>query len=495
MEVTSARQRRRKIGLKTKLGFAFGSVEEAMVGAAGVATMLYYNQVLGVPAALCGTAFLIASVVDAISDPLIGALSDSVRTRWGRRHPFMFLSALPLGVSFYLLYQPPASLDQSGLFLWFTCTFVALRLFKTFYAIPHAALGAELTDDYNERTKLFGWNWIVGYVGSVVLTALVLIVIFPSSPEYENGLLNQERYQWLAVLGAIVVAGAVLISAATTVDQIPQLHRMAAMAPERAGVYLRRLLRETFGNFAALIRNPSYVAVCLCWLILAISGGVIAVVSTYTFVYAFEFSTEQITLQQLVRIPGALLAVGLAAWLTRLLDKKLTVISMIAVTTFLIGLPYCLKLLGWFPGNDTVWVLVAFFGIWMLGYTTLPIVPIVIDSQLVDIADEHELKTGRRAEGAIFSIRTFAIKMTQGLGGLIGGFGLDMIGFPENASAQTLDPAVVDGLLFMMGPLYYIVVYAGLGFAFMYRIDRKRHEEILQALEQRRARVESGSPA
>ena len=62
-----------------------------------IATMIFYNQVHGVSAALCGTVFLIASVIDAISDPLVGALSDSVNTRWGRRHPFMFLSALPPG--------------------------------------------------------------------------------------------------------------------------------------------------------------------------------------------------------------------------------------------------------------------------------------------------------------------------------------------------------------------------------------------------------------
>ena len=84
-----ANPRRRRISARTKLAFSSGSLEQAMVGAAGVATMIYYNQVLGVSPALCGTAFLIASIVDAVSDPLVGALSDSVRTRWGRRprHP------------------------------------------------------------------------------------------------------------------------------------------------------------------------------------------------------------------------------------------------------------------------------------------------------------------------------------------------------------------------------------------------------------------------
>ncbi|MDE0350462.1 MAG: MFS transporter, partial [Gammaproteobacteria bacterium] len=184
-----ANPRRRRISARTKLAFSSGSLEQAMVGAAGVATMIYYNQVLGVSPGLCGTAFLIASIVDAVSDPLVGALSDSVRTRWGRRHPFMFLSAFPLAVCFYLMYQPPDGLSEQGLFLWFTVTMVGVRLAKTFYAVPHSALGAELTDDYNERTSVWGWNWIVGLVGVVVLGVFVMFVIFPSTPDYANGLL------------------------------------------------------------------------------------------------------------------------------------------------------------------------------------------------------------------------------------------------------------------------------------------------------------------
>ncbi len=481
-----ASARRRRISARTKLAFSSGSLEQAMVGAAGVATMIYYNQVLGVSPALCGTAFLIASIVDAVSDPLVGALSDSVRTRWGRRHPFMFLSAFPLAVCFYLMYQPPDGLSEQALFLWFTATMIGVRLAKTFYAVPHSALGAELTDDYNERTSVWGWNWIVGVVGAVALGVFVMFVVFPSTPDYANGLLDPDRYWFLALFGAVFCFGAIMFCTLATADQIPFLHGEQSLA-ERTGNYYRRFFRDTFANLRALVVNPSYLSVCLCWLILAISGGVIEIVATYTFVYAFDFSTEQIALRDIVRVPGVLLVVVLAAWLTRVMDKKYTVISMIAVTTFLVGLPYCLRLIGWFPENGTIWLVIAFFGIWGLGFITLPVVPVVIDSQLVDVADEHELETGNRAEGMIFAVRTFAIKLTQGLGGLIGGFGLEIIGFPDDAATQGVSAEVIDGLLFMMGPLYYIIVYGGLGFAFMYRIDKQRHEEILQALETRRA--------
>ena len=477
--------RRRRISKRTKFAFSVGSLEEGMVGAAGVATMIYYNQVLGVSPALCGTAFLIASIVDAVSDPLVGAFSDSVRTRWGRRHPFMFASAFPLALFFYLMYQPPAGWSEQGLFLWFTLTMVGMRVAKTFYSVPHSALGAELTDDYDERTSIFGWNWVVLTVGLVLLGAFVLWVIFPSTPHYANGLLDPDRYRLLAMFGGGFCFVAIMACTLMTADQIPFLHgEQSVMA--RAGSYYRRFFHDTFVNFRSLLVNPSYLSVCLCWLVLAVSGGVVSVAATYTFVYAFDFTTEQIALRDFVRLPGALLVVVVSAWLTRWLDKKYTVISTIFVTALLIGLPYTLRLLGWFPENGTIWLLVAFFGIWGLGFITLAVVPVVIDSQLVDVADEHELNTGNRAEGAIFAIRTFAIKMTQGLGGLIAGFGLQIIGFPQDAATQGVPQEAIDGLLFMMGPLYILIVYGGTAFAFMYRIDKRRHEEILRELEVRR---------
>lgn len=105
--------RRRKLSVRTKLLFASGAMQEAVVTAGGIVTVLFYNQVLGVSPALAGTAFLIASIFDAVSDPLIGAISDRFHSRWGRRHPFMFASALPIAVSFYLLYQPPDGLGET----------------------------------------------------------------------------------------------------------------------------------------------------------------------------------------------------------------------------------------------------------------------------------------------------------------------------------------------------------------------------------------------
>jgi len=158
----------------------------------------------------------------------------------------------------------------------------------------------------------------------------------------------------------------------------------------------------------------------------------------------------------------------------------------IVASCLLAGAPFTLKWLDLFPANGTELSIIVFFGIRAIASVPLAVVPIVINSQMVDVADEHELQTGNRAEGLIFSVRLFAVKASNGLGAMLAGFGLEYIDFPENARIETLDPAVIDNLMFMMGPLYYLIVFSGLGFVLMYRLYKSRHEEILRELEVRR---------
>ena len=144
-------------------------------------------------------------------------------------------------------------------------------------------------------------------------------------------------------------------------------------------------------------------------------------------------------------------------------------------------------MIGLFPPNDSIWMLPGLFGSLFLGFLILPVSTIVFDSQLADVADEHEYRTGRRAEGLVFSIRTFALKATGGLGGLIGGFGLEIIGFPANATKEMLTTEMLNGLFFMTGPLYWIIVAAGMAFMGMYNLNEKRHSGMMEELKVRRA--------
>ena len=96
------------------------------------------------------------------------------------------------------------------------------------------------------------------------------------------------------------------------------------------------------------------------------------------------------------------------------------------------------------------------------------------------------LKTGRRSEGMVYAFRTFAIKATSSVGNLIGGFGLQIIGFPDNATTETITQETLNGLFFMMGPLYWIICFTGMLFMGMYQLNKTKHAEILKELKERR---------
>ena len=176
-----------------------------------------------------------------------------------------------------------------------------------------------------------------------------------------------------------------------------------------------------------------------------------------------------------------------------MLDKKRTVIYLFGAGATMLGLPHVLRMIGWFPENDSAWLVPMLFGAMGLAYLIIPVVFIVIDSQLGDVADEHEYRAGQRAEGVVFSVRSFAIKATTGVGGLIAGLALDYINFPTNASLENLTPDMLNGLLFINGPLYIAICFIGMLFMGMYNLSESRHGEIMATLEKRRQASSSGN--
>ncbi|HBX00451.1 MAG TPA: hypothetical protein DEF77_05840 [Gammaproteobacteria bacterium] len=474
----ASRNRHRKLSVRTKVLFASGALQEAVVTAGGIATVLFYNQLLGVSPALVGTAFLIASAFDALSDPLIGAITDRFRSKLGRRHPFMFASAIPIGVSFYFLYQPANGLTETGYFIWLCVFLILLRLSQTLYLIPHDALGAELTDDYEERTSIFGYNWVATSALALIVSAIFFTVIFPSSPEFESGLLNPAGYIVLAAVGSVTIVFSVLTCAFGTLEQIPYLHDFE--------ISKKFSLANYFAQLKALIMNVSYVSACLSLLTIYSGLGIIGVVATYAYIYVYELSSEAMFWASAAKSPGILVALPLLAYLSKFMEKKTILIMSTLVTCVLISLPHNLKMMDLFPANDSVFLLFALFVPMLLAFMVFPMSAIIIDSQLVDVADDHELRTRERSEGVIFSVRSFGIKATQGVGGFLAGFGLEFIGFPENAEVGNLAQETITGLLFLNGPAYLMIYLLAVLFMTLYALDKQSHGEILEQLEARR---------
>ncbi len=175
-----AKTRSGRLPLSTKIFQGIGALPDTFKNFAFSTFLLfYYNQVLGVRAVLASVAIMVALVIDALTDPMVGSFSDNLRSRLGRRHPLMYAASVPLGVFLYLVFSPPAGLSEIGLFAWLVAFAIATRVSMAFYLVPWNALFAEFSDDYAERTSIITFRYLVGWTGGVIFTFCHVDVHFP----------------------------------------------------------------------------------------------------------------------------------------------------------------------------------------------------------------------------------------------------------------------------------------------------------------------------
>lgn len=181
--VVSVESADRKLTLIEKLAWAVGQVGEAVKGSVFSSfILLYYNQILGVPATLVAAATMIAVLTDAFSDPIIGSISDRFKSPYGRRHPFMLAAAVPMSIFIVFIFVPPPGMSELGLVLWLAVCAILVNFFQTLYHIPHLALAAEMSRDYMERTSLFSFGSLFGWISGYAFYFIMLSVFFPSGP-------------------------------------------------------------------------------------------------------------------------------------------------------------------------------------------------------------------------------------------------------------------------------------------------------------------------
>jgi len=463
--------------------YGLGSVAEGINNTAfNVFLLFYYNQVLGLSGTLTGLAIFLALCVDAVTDPLVGSISDNQHSRWGRRHPFMYASALPMAGCFFLLFNPPGWLDDTALFVWLVAFAILVRTAMTFYSIPSNSMVAEMTPIYDERTSLVSYRFFFGWAAGLGFSQLAYLYFLAPTDVFPDGRFNAEAYGALARVGAIAIAGAILACAVGTHHLIPRLKP----PPPRTSFTPRRVLRE----FGDVFGNRSYLMLVFGSLFSAVAGGFNDVIGLYMNIYFWEFSAEQLAILALSLAPAVLIAVGLARPISERFDKKRTVLGL-ATFSILVGpLPVFLRLLGLMPPNGHPLLIYLIAGHGVILVCIVIIVWIVISSMIADTVDEGELRTGKRQEGMYASAIAFTGKAVSGLGGFLAGVALDLIAFPRvigASEAAVVPPEKVFALGLVVGPGLMLLFLCSLIFLSRYQMTRERHQEILAELEARRS--------
>ncbi len=476
---------RSHVPFRSKMEYACGSLGEGFVNyAISAFVVAYYTQALGLSGTLAGAAFFVTLVFDAISDPWIGAWSDRFKSKLGRRHPFIFISAIPVGATFYCIYMPPefvrhASLDP-GLFgysvrecLLFSWLFVFASLFKIFltaYHVPHLALGSELSGDYVERTRVLRWNQLAVFWGSALLAFAFYGFYFP-----DNAIAKEHDATFFAASVSLSAMFLILLSAFLTRDQIQFLPQPNDNLPKFT-------FRQFRSEFWQALNNRNYLLLLGGFFFIAPLTGVREVMHYQMNIHYWALPTSLIKWISLTNMPVFLLVALLIPYFHTRFEKSKTMLIGISVLAFASVTPVLARSFFVFPENGSASLFPTLLLFNWLFYGGFLMVSISVYSALGDVTDEHELKTGRRMEGIFYSARTFFGKVTIGLGALIGGIAIDVIGFPSQAIVGEVDPEVLFNLGIVEGPLASIPLIGAIICYGSYNLSKSRQLEIQRQL-------------
>ena len=436
--------------------------------------LLFYGTVIGLEPGLVGLAILIALVVDAISDPLVGYWSDNFRSRWGRRHPFMYAAALPVALSYFLLWNPP-DWGQTGLFIYLTVLAVLIRTFITFYETPSSALIPELTTDYADRTSLQAYRLLFGWSAGTGMSVVMFGVLLTGP----LGMRDPDAFATYGIIASVLIFATIMMSALGTHSRIPYLHQPVGTG-ERYSV--GRIFREMLQTLS----EKSFIALFLATMLFAIASGLSAALAFLMLNYFWGFSEYQIFIWTCSVFISALLGFVLAPWATRRLGKKRATILLGVLAFTIQPMPVLLRLAGLMPENGDPLLFPLVLGVNVIDLALIIAVQVVSFSMIADLVESNELRTGRRSEGVYYAAVTFTRKTTQGLGVLAAGLILSFVNFPEGAQPGSVAADTLWNLGALYAPAILAVYLAALLCIARYRIDRNAHEENLRRLAQTR---------
>jgi Na+/melibiose symporter-like transporter len=471
-----------------KLAYGVGQIAEGLkTGAFETFLLFYYNQVLGLPGTLSGAALMIALLFDAVTDPLAGSLSDASRSRYGRRHPWMVAAALPLGLATFALFSPPDGLGTGGLFAWLTVGAVAVRGSMTLYHVPHNSLGAELSEDYAERTRVVGYRVVFGIVGLGLAPALGFFVFLREGAD-GVGIQDAAAYSAFAATVGFLMIVTVWISAFGTWSRIPFLPRNHGEAEVFSP---GRLVREVRSAFVGSSFGVLFAGVVVYFVL----RGLQTALGLHLNAHFWGLSSDEMGILIFPMIGG--FVVGTVFWsgLADKLEKRTIILVGTIIFTVFIALPVLLRLGGILPTTLSTAVITAILAI-CVGVATFGSGGSVtaFNSAMADITDEHELRTGRRQEGIYFGALAFAGKSSSGLGHGLAGLGLDLIAFPTNAEVGSVAPEVVRNLGVLYGPGLAVLAVIALVCFSRYRLTRERFDALRLELAARRSRGAAAKP-
>ncbi|HEV2364607.1 MAG TPA: MFS transporter [Caulobacteraceae bacterium] len=474
----SAELRKAPLGAGMKAIYGVGAIADAIyLAALGTFLFFYLTLVCGLANSLAGAVISVGLVVDAIADPLVGSLSDNARSRLGRRHPFMFAGLIPFTLGLGLIFSLPVGLSPGALALWALAVLILLRVSHSTWFLPYIGLGAELTDDFAERTDVVAARIFIAVPGTLACLFLARGVFMKGAA----GQFDRAAYAPFGWACAALALTAGLACAIGTLPALPRLHAVGAPARKFGAQFVRDL--------AEMFANRTFIVVFASLLSMFAGFGLVATLVLHVYNFFWRLPAWGVTAILFATPLGGLLGAPLYLALFRQAEKRTVVIvGLLSYAVILAALPP-LKIFGLLPSGLPLDLLLlgATFALAIIAAC----VAIAFQSAMADAADEHEHLFGTRRESLYYAGLNFSVKVAAAGGAAVAGVGLDLIGFPtalasKGGMAAHIPPAAITRLGLLFGPGgAAIIALSGIIF-FAFGLTRSKHEDILASLSERR---------
>jgi GPH family glycoside/pentoside/hexuronide:cation symporter len=420
----------------------------------GVIFAIFLTDVVGLAPALAAAAIFVGRTWDYINDPIIGYISDRTRSRWGRRRPFLILGFIPFAIGFSLMWIIPPIHSQIWLAVYYGAAFFIYDTCATLVYMPYYSLTPELTQDYDERTNLTSYRMFFSLLGQLVAFIVPLAIIGTMHPE------NAMKVTFVGIALGVASALPLLIVFFGTKE------RSEYLAQEQPGI--KETIRAVVGN------RPFFFAVGV-FLFTNTAFSIIQSILLYFLKYQMNLEAQGDYIFGTVFIL-ALFSLPFWVWASKHWDKRIAyVIGMVFFSIVMIVMTFATP--GWNPA--IIYILAGLAGIGVGAMDVLPwsIIP--------DAIEWDELKTGKRHEGAFYSMVTLVGKIDGSVAVPLMLLVMGWSGFVPNAAVQT--PSAILAIRIMTGPAPAVFLVLGILFALAYPLTRERHAELRIEIAARKA--------
>ena len=465
-----------RFGNFERLAYGAGELGPAMAGSTIIFFQLVFlTDVAGMDPGLAGSVLLVARIWDAVNDPLIGWLSDHTRTAWGRRLPWMVVSALPFSAFFMMFWLVPEFAGpeaQWSSFAYYLIVAVLFSTFSTALGLPHASLTAELSRDYDERSRLTAYRMgfsLAGSVGGLVAALLVFYFLkdAPKSMQYAVFGASIGIIGLLAVLFCLVGIWKIVIS-----RDIQRLRRQSADELAARPLPFREQVNLVLGN-------KPFLLVCGIYLCSWLSMQFTATILPFYTQSWLRLSTTTFHLLALTVQTTALCLMPFWGWVSVKIGKK---------PVYFIGMSFWLLaqagLVFLQPGAAAILFIMAFVA--GFGISVCYLIP---NAMLPDVVEYDELKTGRRREGVYYGTCIFIQKLALAIGTFIVGQLLALSGYipsgPDDIVPQQPEKALLT-IRLAIGPLPALALVVGMVLTALYPVTRESHRRVVEEIDARR---------